>query len=271
MNTPDILARIVAHKRSEIAELQVQAAREGWVEQAQAAPTVADFQSALASFPTIRAIAEIKKASPSAGVIRADFDPPALAQSYAAGGAACLSVLTDSRFFSGSIDDLMQVHAAVPLPLLRKDFVLDAVQIYQARLAGASAVLLIAECLASGELTELLAEAQRIGLAALVELYEPANLRVVLDAGARIVGINNRNLRTFETDLRHTLDLLPDIPNDRIVVSESGIKTRADVLRLEEAGVDAILVGESLMRAADPGQKLAELLGQRNAPAGNSP
>lgn len=261
MDIPDILARIVAHKRTEIAQLQAQALREGWAERAQAAPQAADFVAALTGSSTIRAIAEIKKASPSAGVIRAEFDAPALARSYAAGGAACLSVLTDSRFFCGSIEDLRLVRAAVSLPLLRKDFVLDAVQIHQAKLAGASAVLLIAECLTPPELRELLAQAHKVGLAALVELHEPSNLPVVLDAGVRLVGINNRNLRTFETDLRHTLELLPDIPTDRIVVSESGIKTRGDVLRLEEAGVHAILVGESLMRAPDPGRKLAELLG----------
>jgi indole-3-glycerol phosphate synthase len=260
MGQGDILERIVEQKKREIAGAILVAQREEWRVRAESAPAPADFFAALADPPGLQVIAEIKRASPSAGVLRDPFDPPAIARSYERGGAACLSVLTDVQFFQGSIEDLRAVRSAVRLPLLRKDFVLDPVQIWEARLAGASAVLLIAECLSPDRLAELVQEIHRLKMSALVELYEPENLPAVLASGARLVGINNRNLRTFETRLSHTLDLSPKIPSDRIVVSESGIKTNADVARLRQAGVKAILVGETFMRAEDPGAKLAELL-----------
>ena len=262
MSTNDILGKIVAHKRGEIESLRARAHSEQWQRQAEHAPPPPDFLAALRGHEQIRVIAEIKKASPSAGVIRPDFDPPAIAESYARHGAAALSVLTDEHFFQGSIGYLRATRHAVDLPVLRKDFILEPLQVHEAKIAGASAVLLIAECLAPAQLTELVELAHALQMIALVELYAPENLRVVLDSGARLIGINNRNLRTFQTDLRHTLDLLDDIPADRTVVSESGIHHREDVLLLQQAGVHAILVGEAFMRAADPGAKLAELIGQ---------
>lgn len=261
MGNSDILARIVEHKRTELARLRSQALEEDWAGRAQGAPEPPDFLEALRRGRQIHVIAEIKRASPSAGVICEDFDPPAIARSYAEHGADCISVLTDAEFFGGSIEHLRAVGAQVRVPLLRKDFILDPLQIYEARLAGASAVLLIAECLEQRQLAELIDVAHNVQLTALVELYDPDNLPNVIDAGARLIGVNNRNLRTFETDLNHTLRLRDSIPSDRTVVSESGIKTREDIERLAAAGVDAILVGEAFMRAEDPGKKLAELLG----------
>ena len=257
----NILAKIVQRKRAEIEAIQATATAEGWSRLAESAPTPSDFLGAVSCVGGIRVIAELKKASPSAGVIREDFDPVSIAASYVRGGASCLSVLTDVDFFQGSIDYLREVAGAVDVPLLRKDFILDRTQIDEAKLAGASAILLIAECLDTATLNDLVQRTQFLGMAALVELYEPENLERVLDSGARLIGINNRNLRTFVTDLGHTLNLLDQIPRDRTVVSESGIRTRADVVALEQAGVDAILVGEALMRAEDPGAALATLLG----------
>ncbi|MGL4462382.1 MAG: indole-3-glycerol phosphate synthase TrpC [Planctomycetia bacterium] len=258
----DVLAKIVERKRLDIADLRRRAEAEGWAEQARTAPASVDFFAAMDPADGIRVIAEIKKASPSAGVLRPNFDPPAIARSYARNGAAAISVLTDEPFFQGRIEDLRNVRAAVDLPLLRKDFVLDEVQILQARMSGAAAVLLIAECLSPERLAELTATIFDYGMTPLVELYEPSNLPAVLASGTRLVGVNNRNLRTFETRLEHTLDLRQAIPSDRRLVSESGISTRADVERLEAAGVDGILVGETFMRADDPGAKLAELIGR---------
>ncbi|MFO0946324.1 MAG: indole-3-glycerol phosphate synthase TrpC [Planctomycetota bacterium] len=258
----DVLSRIVEQKHRELVDLRSRAQAESWREDAERLPPPRSFLAELRGHHEMRVIAEIKKASPSAGVIRPDFDPPAIAKSYASNGAACLSVLTDETFFQGSIDDLRSVHQSVSLPLLRKDFILDPVQIYQAKIAGASAVLLIAECLAASEMADLLAVASALGMTTLVELYDPANLDPVLRTGTPLIGINNRNLRTFVTDLAHTLDLLADIPSDRTVVSESGIRSPADIARLREAGVHAVLVGETFMRAADPGRKLAELMGR---------
>lgn len=256
----DILETIVTRKRREIHALRERSDLEDWSEVARQAPAPPDFEAALRKPGRIRIIAEIKKASPSAGVLRADFDPAALARSYANAGADAISVLTDRDFFQGSIEDLATVQKTVPLPLLRKDFLLDAVQVHEAKLAGASAVLFIAECLSARELRDLVAIAKGVGLATLVELYDPQNLTAVIDSGTTIIGVNNRNLRTFHTDLRHTLDLVDRIPKDCVLVSESGIRTRADVDRLASAGVHAILVGESLLRSADPGEKLAELV-----------
>ena len=218
------------------------------------------FADALAATGEIRLIAEIKRQSPSAGLIREDFDPPSIAQSYAAGGATCLSVLTDQPFFGGELEFLRQARAAVDLPILRKDFIVDEYQIDQARVAGADAVLLIAECLSPSALKRLHDYAVSIGLDTLIELYEPSNLDRVLDTGTRLVGVNNRDLRTFETDLNHTIAIGRGVPGDRILVGESGIHTAADVAKLAAGGVKAILVGESLMRQPDIDQAVQDLL-----------
>ncbi len=256
-----ILDDIIAHKRREIAaakavrpESEVRAA-------AEAAPPPRKFFDALAAPGRIKLIAEVKKASPSAGVIRADFEPVQIAQIYERHGATCLSVLTDEKFFQGSLEYLRSIRTAVGLPVLRKDFILDKYQLYEARAAGADAVLLIAECLDDCHLRSLHNESVKMGMAPLVELYEPENLPRVLEAGATLVGINNRNLHTFKTDLDHTLRLREKVPDTFVLVSESGIRTRADVERLESAGVDAILVGETLMASPDIGRAIDTLLG----------
>ena len=260
MNT--ILDQIVAGKRLEIEAAQGRLSLEQLRQQLAAASPPRDFLAALAGPGPIRLIAEVKKASPSRGVIRADFDPAGIATIYAQHGAACISVLTEGPHFQGSLDCLRQVRAAVDVPLLRKDFVLDPYQILEARVRGADAVLLIAECLDGGLLGELYQSILELGMTPLVEFYEPASLPRVLDLGARLVGINNRDLRTFHTDLEHTLRLCRQIPADRVVVGESGIRTRADVLRLEAAGVRAMLVGETLMAQADIAAAVEELLGR---------
>jgi indole-3-glycerol phosphate synthase len=217
------------------------------------------------SVPTARRlglIAEVKKASPSKGVIRADFDPVKIALIYERHGADCLSVLTDEPYFQGSLEYLRLVRQAVQIPVLRKDFILDTYQLYEARAAGADAVLLIAECLDDCNLRKLHNECIDLGMTPLVELYEPGNLTRVLDAGATLIGVNNRDLRTFQTDLGHTLRLAGQVPDDCVLVSESGINTRADVERLAAGGVDAMLVGESLMREPDIGAAVDRLLGR---------
>jgi indole-3-glycerol phosphate synthase len=225
------------------------------------APPVRDFRAVLDKPSQIRVIAEVKKASPSAGILRADFDPVAIARTYAAHGAAAISVLTDVPFFQGHLSYLTAIRDAVGPPLLRKDFILDRYQLLEARVAGADAVLLIAEILSDAELAGLQGEAAELGLQTLVELHDAENLNRVLDSGARLVGINNRDLRTFTTRLEHTLELASRCPADCCLVSESGIRTRQDVLRLQAAGVKGILVGETLMRAGDIGAKVAELAG----------
>jgi indole-3-glycerol phosphate synthase len=257
----NILAEIVEQKKREVALARPRAEAEDWKAKAQSLAIGADFEAALRRPGRMRVIAEIKKASPSAGILRENFDSVEIAKSYFEHGADCLSILTDVHFFQGSVDYLKAVHHAVDLPLLRKDFVIDPVQIYEAKLAGASAVLLIAECLNVSEMKEFVDLIHSLGMTALVELFDPENLKPVIESGTHLIGINNRDLRTFHTDVRHTIDLLADIPNDRVVVSESGIKTRADVEKLSEAGVQAILVGEAFMRAPNPGAKLAELVG----------
>ena len=257
----DILERIVAVKRQEIETRRAETSERQLEAKLAEAPPVRDFRSALGRGPGLGIIAEVKKASPSAGVLRADFDPLAIARIYEANGASAVSVLTDEPFFQGQLTYLTAIRRAMALPVLRKDFILDRYQIVEARVAGADAVLLIAEILGAKELPMLLGEIHALGMQALVELYDRANLPRVLDAGANLVGVNNRNLRTFVTSLDHTLDLLPDIPPDVCLVSESGIRTRADMLRLEQAGVKAVLIGETFMRAPDIGGKLRELRG----------
>ncbi len=257
-----ILDQIVATKRREIAAARAARPESTLVEALRSAPPVRDFFAALARSGPIRLIAEVKKASPSKGVIRADFQPVEIACTYEQHGAACLSVLTDETYFQGSLDFLRQIRAVTGLPVLRKDFILDRYQLLEARAAGADAVLLIAECLDDCRLRALHNEALELGLTPLVELYEPANLPRVLAAGATLVGVNNRDLRTFEVDLGHTLRMREQIPEHCLLVGESGIRTRADVERLEAAGVDAMLVGESLMSQPDIGAAVDELLGR---------
>jgi indole-3-glycerol phosphate synthase len=257
-----VLDQIVAAKREEIAARRQARAESELRADAEAAPAVRNFFDPLARGGPIRLIAEVKKASPSAGVIRADFEPVEVGLAYERHGATCLSVLTDAPYFQGSLDDLRHVRGAVGLPVLRKDFILDSYQLYEARAAGADAVLLIAECLDDCNLRKLHNEAVALGMTPLVELYEPENLKRVFDAGATLIGVNNRDLRTFETDLEHTLRLREQVPDQCVLVSESGIRTHADVRRLAAAGVDAILVGESLMASADIGAAVDALLGR---------
>jgi indole-3-glycerol phosphate synthase len=258
---PTILDKIVAAKRQEIADARARVPETDLERRLSDVPVVRDFRGALDKPGSVQVIGEVKKASPSAGVLRAEFDPVAIARTYEAHGAAALSVLTDAPFFQGSLAYLSAIRAAVRPPLLRKDFILDRYQILEARLAGADAVLLIAEIIDGDELPRLLSEVQALGLQALVELYDADNLARVVDSGARLIGINNRDLRTFVTRLEHTLELAARLPADCCLVSESGIRTREDVLRLQAAGVRAILVGETLMRAADIGAQLDELRG----------
>jgi indole-3-glycerol phosphate synthase len=256
-----LLDRIVASKRREIAAAKARVPESDLERRLGAAPPVRDFRAALDLPGTVQFIAEVKRASPSAGLIRPDFDPVAIAHTYADRGAACISVLTDEPFFQGHLSYLEQIRAAVAPPVLRKDFILDRYQLVEARAAGADAVLLIAEILDDESLQSLSRHSHDLGMQCLVELYDADNLPRVLAAGSRLVGVNNRDLRTFVTRLEHTLDLAPRLPPDCCLVSESGIHNRADVLRLQEAGVRAVLVGEALMRAPDVGAKLDELRG----------
>lgn len=257
----DILTRIVDTKWGEIA-----AAKQA-VPEAELHRRIADqspprgFANALRGPGKVRVIAEVKKASPSAGVIRADFDPVAIGRTYETHGAAAISVLTDEQYFQGKLDYLAAVRAAVRVPCLRKEFILDRYQLLEARAAGADAVLLIAEILPGDRLRELHADAVALGLDVLVELHDAEQLPRVLDCGAAVVGINNRDLRAFVTRLEHTLELRPRIPTGVTVVSESGIKTREDMAKLKAAGVHAVLVGESLMRSPDIGAALDALRG----------
>jgi indole-3-glycerol phosphate synthase len=256
-----ILDDIIAHKKEELAETKRRMPLADVRARAADAQTTRGFGKALATGSGIRLIAEVKKASPSKGVIRADFDPIGIARIYDESGAACISVLTEGKFFQGKLEYLGEIRKAVQLPLLRKDFIIDEYQIHEARAAGADAILLIAACLEKRQMEDFLGLAKIEGLDVLVEAHTGAELNKSLSAGAMIVGINNRDLKTFTVDLRTTLDMLKDIPDDRFVVSESGIKSRADVVMLEQAGTDAILVGESLMREKDIRKKVKELLG----------
>jgi indole-3-glycerol phosphate synthase len=259
---PTILDEIVTTKRREVEQAKAGAPIESLYASLADAPPPRDFLAALSAGPPIRLIAEAKKASPSAGVIRADFDPVAIARIYEQHGASCISVLTDQPYFQGSLDYLRAVRAAVRLPVLRKDFVIDRYQVVEARAAGADAVLLIAECLDDDALHDLHDAIIELGMTPLVELYEPQNLRRVLDVGAQLIGINNRDLRTFQVDLGHCMRLRRNIPAGRIVVGESGIKTRDDVEQLQSAGIHAMLVGETLMAKTDIGQAVDDLLGE---------
>jgi indole-3-glycerol phosphate synthase len=258
----NILDQIVATKWQEIAAAKSAVPLADLQARLADAPPARDFLAALAADGPIKLIAEVKKASPSKGVIREDFSPVDIAATYERHGATCLSVLTDRQYFQGSLDYLTQVRDSVGLPVLRKDFILDPYQLLEARVAGADAVLLIAECLDDDRLKLLHDEAITLSLAPLVELYEASNVPRVLDMGARLIGVNNRDLKTFEVDLDHTIRLREQIPADCLLVGESGIRTHEDVQRLAAAGVNAILVGESLMVAEDMGAAVDALLGR---------
>jgi indole-3-glycerol phosphate synthase len=258
----DILAQIVATKHQEIAAAQKRVPLAAMRADAESRLLTRDFVGAMrakvaAGLPAI--IAEIKKASPSKGVIREDFIPADIAQSYAEHGAACLSVLTDRQYFQGSPDYLKQARASCDLPVLRKDFMVDAYQVYEARAMGADCILLIAACLSDDQMRDLEALAHSLDMAVLVEVHDRDELHRALKLRTPLVGINNRNLRTFEVTLQTTLDMLSDVPADRLLVTESGILSAADVQRMRSANVHAFLVGEAFMRAPDPGVALAAL------------
>jgi indole-3-glycerol phosphate synthase len=260
----DILDKIVAVKHEEVAAAKKKRSLEAVREDAFSRVLTRDFEGALrakiaAGQPAV--IAEVKKASPSKGVLRADFIPADIAQSYAEHGAACLSVLTDRQFFQGSADYLKQARASCDLPVLRKDFMVDPYQVYEARSMGADCILLIAACLADAQMAELEALARSMDMAVLVEVHDAAELQRALKLKTKLVGINNRNLRSFEVSLDTTLGMMKDVPPDRLLVTESGILQREDVQRMRAAGVHAFLVGEAFMRADDPGAALAELFG----------
>jgi indole-3-glycerol phosphate synthase len=256
----NVLDKIVRKKREEIAAAKDAVSIDSLRSRLRDAPPVRPFFAALDADGPIKLIAEVKKASPSKGLIRADFDPVEIARSYAAHGATCISVLTDESFFQGKLEYLRSIREAVDKPLLRKDFILDTYQLLEARVYGADAVLLIAECLDDCNLRKLHNETIDLGMTPLVEFYEPENLSRVIEAGATLIGINNRDLRTFETDLQHTVRLRQQIPDDLLVVGESGIHGPDDVRLLAEAGVNAILVGEHLMSQPDIGTAVATLL-----------
>jgi len=247
----DILARICADKRVEIRRRKTAVPEADMVRRALAAPPPRGFAAALRAARPYGLIAEIKKASPSRGLIRADFDPPALAQAYRAGGATCLSVLTDGPYFQGDDAHLMAARAAVPLPIIRKDFMLDAYQVAEARAMGADCILVIMAAVSDGEAQMLVRAAGTLGLDVLAEVHDAAELDRALALGTALVGINNRNLKTMTVDLATTERLAPRVPADRVVVGESGIRTAADLRRLAAAGARAFLVGESLMAQAD--------------------
>ena len=256
-----ILDEIVASKHKEVAAARLRFPLEEVEHQASEAPPTRNFTAALSGPGPIRLIAEVKKASPSAKVIRENFEPIGIARTYQEHGAACISVLTDEPFFKGHLSYLARIRAAVAIPLLRKDFIIDEYQVVEARLAGADAILLIAEILDDRQLVFLRERAERLGMAALVEFHEEENLPRVLNSGATLVGVNNRDLKRFVTDLDLTFRLREAIPSQITLVSESGIRTRDDVVRLEAAGVSALLVGESLMRSEDIGLAVERLLG----------
>ena len=264
MSASDILNQIVATKAAEVINAQVARPFDVVDEAARAMPSARGFATALrakiaAGRPAV--IAEIKKASPSKGVLREPFEPAAIATTYEAHGAACLSVLTDVQFFQGHADFLGQARAACALPVLRKDFMVDAYQVFEARAMGADCILLIVACLDDALMADLEAQAHALGMAVLVEVHDGAELDRALRLQTPLVGINNRNLRSFEVSLQTTLDLLDRVPADRLLITESGILERADVQRMRDANVQAFLVGEAFMRAADPGVALAALFG----------
>ena len=258
----DILDKIVAVKRQEVAAALARKPLSAMRADAESRVLTRDFVGAMrakiaAGLPAV--IAEVKKASPSKGILRPDFIPADIAQSYAEHGAACLSVLTDQQFFQGSVDYLKQARASCDLPVLRKDFMVDPYQVYEARAMGADCILLIAACLDDAQMQSLEALAMSLDMAVLVEVHDGAELQRALQLKTPLLGINNRNLKTFEVSLDTTLGLLKDVPAGHLLVTESGISTVADVQRMRSAGVQAFLVGEVFMRADEPGQALAAL------------
>lgn len=258
----DILQKILAVKKDEVAAALKQQSRAQWREQALQRQDRRDFVGALRARLAqgqSAVIAEVKKASPSKGVLRQQFDPAVIAASYERGGAACLSVLTDVQFFQGAPEYLQQARSACQLPILRKDFIIDELQIEQARAWGADCVLLIVAALSQTQLRALEQAAQALNMAVLVEVHDQAELDVALQLSTPLIGINNRNLRSFEVSLNTTLGLLTQIPSDRLVITESGILAPTDVALMRAAGVNAFLVGEAFMRAADPGEALRQL------------
>jgi indole-3-glycerol phosphate synthase len=257
-----ILDKILAHKAEEVAAAKRARPLERLRDEARAAPPPRDFAGALRARIAggqAAVIAEIKKASPSQGLLRADFDPAAIAASYAAHGAACLSVLTDRQFFQGAPQYLAAARNACALPALRKDFMLDAYQVFEARALGADCILLIAAALELARMQELESVAQELGMGVLIEVHDAAELASALALRTPLIGINNRDLRSFETRLATTLELLPRIPPERLVITESGIRAPADVALMRASGVHAFLVGEAFMRAAEPGIELERI------------
>lgn len=262
MSAPDILKKIVRTKFEEIERGATTMPLPKMREKLEQRPSTRGFADALeahASSARAGIIAEIKKASPSKGVLRENFDVAAIAKSYAAHGASCLSVLTDEQYFQGHLDNLRLAREACELPLLRKDFIVDEWQVYEARLAGADAILLIVAALGDNQMAELCHVAQALEMDVLVEVHDADELERALRLPTPLLGINNRNLRSFETSLDTTLELLAVIPGDRRVVTESGIHTREDIALMRERGVDAFLVGEAFMRADEPGERMREL------------
>jgi indole-3-glycerol phosphate synthase len=257
-----ILSEILATKRTDVAHKREQTPLHVLQERVIDALPVRDFKAALRTGNGAALIAEVKKASPSKGVIREDFDPLVIARIYADSGANCLSVLTDEPYFQGHLDYLRQIRETVVPPLLRKDFIVDPWQVVESRIAGADAILLIVAALCPQDLRELLALTRTYGMAALVEVHDADELQEALDAGADLIGINNRDLHTFRVSLSVTLNMLPAIPAGVTVVSESGIFTRADVEKLARHGVSAVLVGEALMRETDIAAKVRQLTGR---------
>lgn len=259
---PDILDQIVARKKLEVAACRDRVPTAALEGRLSVAPVVRDFFGALAAPGPIKLIAEFKRKSPSAGEIRPGATIEEVVRGYRDAGASCLSILTDGPGFGGSLVDLESARIAVPLPVLRKEFVVDRYQVLEARAHGADAVLLIAECLDDCLLRSLYREILDLGMTPLVELHDPENLPRVLDLGATLVGINNRDLKSMTTDLETVLRLREHVPDEVLLVAESGIKTRADVARLEAAGIAAMLVGESLLSQPDPGRAAAAMLGR---------
>ena len=260
----NILEQILATKREEIDLRRTLVPEQQLLDKIADGHTPLGFVSALqrrASEQKPGVIAEIKKASPSKGVIRADFNPAAIATSYATANATCLSILTDEQYFQGHDDFLREVRQVVTLPLLRKDFTIDAYQVYEARAMGADCILLIVSALKPADLRDLYALAQSVGLDVLIEVHDAEELAIALTLGPDLIGINNRNLKTFNTNLETTIDLLSNIPAGVVVVTESGISTVADVSRMQANNVHCFLVGEAFMRATDPGQALSDLFG----------
>lgn len=261
-DTPTILKKILARKREEIAERSAIVSAEELLVRAGSASAPRGFAAAMAAKIAAgesAVIAEIKKASPSKGVIREDFDPASIAASYAAGGAACLSVLTDVDFFQGADEYLQAARAACDLPVIRKDFIIDKYQIYEARAMSADCILLIVSALSEDQLHQLHDEAQSLGMDVLIEVHDKAELEIALKLDNPMVGINNRNLHSFEVSLENTYQLLEQIPAGKIVITESGIHQRDDVAAMRDRNVNAFLVGEAFMRSDEPGQRLREM------------